>query len=69
MFPGWCRFGLAHRLECGDMSTRTLSADEFLEIERIPVRDAILMAEDGRLPDAKSLAALFVARKWLNDYP
>jgi len=43
-------------------------ADEFLQVERIPVRDAIRMAERGAIPDAKSLAALFVARPSLSDY-
>lgn len=40
--------------------------DEFLKVERIPVRQALRMAEDGRVPDAKSLAALFLARPHLS---
>jgi ADP-ribose pyrophosphatase len=36
-------------------------ADEFLQLERIPVKRAIQMAEEGQVPDAKSLAALFLA--------
>lgn len=36
--------------------------DEFLELERIPLDRAFQMAEQGQVPDAKSLAALFVAR-------
>ena len=36
--------------------------DEFLELERIPLDKAFQMAEQGQVPDAKSLAALFVAR-------
>jgi ADP-ribose pyrophosphatase len=40
-------------------------ADEFLEVERIPIRQALEMAEGGRVPDAKSLAALFLARQHL----
>ena len=36
-------------------------ADEFLQLERIPVQRALQMALDGQLPDAKTLAALFVA--------
>ncbi len=35
-------------------------ADEFLQLEKIPVRKAIEMAEHGEVPDAKSLAALFI---------
>ncbi|MBI5933631.1 MAG: NUDIX hydrolase [Chloroflexi bacterium] len=37
-------------------------ADEFLSLERIPVAEAFKMAEQGQMPDAKSLAALLLAR-------
>ena len=37
-------------------------ADEFLSLERIPVAEALNMAEQGKMPDAKSLAALLLAR-------
>ncbi len=37
-------------------------ADEFLSVEKIPVKQALEMAERGEVPDAKSLAALFLAR-------
>jgi ADP-ribose pyrophosphatase len=44
-------------------------ADEFLSVEHIPVAEAIRMAERGEMPDAKSLAALLLAKssleKWL----
>ena len=44
-------------------------ADEFLSVESVPVAKAIQMAERGEIPDAKSLAALFLAKpslqKWL----
>ena len=44
-------------------------ADEFLSVESVPVKEAIRMAERGEMPDAKSLAALFLAKssleKWL----
>jgi ADP-ribose pyrophosphatase len=39
--------------------------DEFLQVEKIPVGKAIEMAEQGELPDAKTLAALFLARRFL----
>jgi ADP-ribose pyrophosphatase len=43
--------------------------DEFLSVEAVPIAEAIRMAERGKLPDAKSLAALFLAKssleKWL----
>jgi ADP-ribose pyrophosphatase len=37
-------------------------ADEFLSVEKIPVKQALEMAEKGGIPDAKSLAALLLAR-------
>ena len=36
-------------------------ADEFLTVERIPLARALEMAKKGELPDAKSLAALYLA--------
>jgi ADP-ribose pyrophosphatase len=36
--------------------------DEFLEVEKIPLDRAFEMAEQGLVPDAKSLAALLMAR-------
>ena len=43
-------------------------ADEFLEVEKVPVRQAYQMAESGQVPDAKSLAALLLARPHLEKY-
>ncbi len=43
-------------------------ADEFLQLERIPLDKALKMAEQGQLLDAKSLAALFVARPHLTPH-
>lgn len=37
-------------------------ADEFLAVERIPLAEAFAMPARGLLPDAKSLAALYLAR-------
>lgn len=42
--------------------------DEFLEVVRVPVREAIHMAEGGQVIDAKSLAALLLARPALSAY-
>ena len=42
--------------------------DEFLQLEKIPLKKAILMAEQGEIPDAKSLAALLLARPHLEKY-
>ncbi len=43
-------------------------ADEFLKVERLTVRDAMVLAEKGQLQDAKSLAALLLARSSLHKY-
>lgn len=43
-------------------------ADEFLQVERIPLTLALRMAEEGQIPDAKSLAAFFLARAYLERY-
>jgi ADP-ribose pyrophosphatase len=54
-----------------ELSDNPLDADddEFLSVEAVPVAEAIKMAERGEIPDAKSLAALFIAKssleKWL----
>lgn len=42
--------------------------DEFLSVEKIPVKKAIEMAEKGKVPDAKSLAALFLAKSHLEKH-
>jgi len=50
-----------------DLSHNPLEADddEFLEVEKIPVGEAIQRANRGEIPDAKSLAALLLARTYL----
>ncbi len=37
-------------------------ADEFLDLVRLPLEEALRAAESGKIPDAKSLAALYLAR-------
>ena len=39
--------------------------DEFLQVEKIPLKKAIQMAERGDIPDAKSLAALLLVKPYL----
>lgn len=50
-----------------DLKHNPLEADddEFLEVEKIPIQEAFQMAERGKIPDAKSLAALFLAKPYL----
>jgi hypothetical protein len=38
-------------------------------VERLPIHDVLKMADRGLLPDAKSLAALFLARGLLRSHP
>ena len=40
-------------------------ADEFLTVERFPLKEALSMFESGEIQDAKSLAAILLARKHL----
>jgi ADP-ribose pyrophosphatase len=42
--------------------------DEFLSVEKIPVEQLYRMAETGRIQDSKSLAALLLARPYLEDW-
>jgi ADP-ribose pyrophosphatase len=53
-----------------DLSPNPLEADddEFLVVEKMPVKLALHMAERGEMPDAKSLAALFLAKPRLEKY-
>jgi ADP-ribose pyrophosphatase len=40
-------------------------ADEYLSVEKLSVAEAFQLAESGQLQDAKSLAALLLAKKYL----
>jgi ADP-ribose diphosphatase len=53
-----------------DLKENPLQADEdeFLQVEKIPLKKAMEMAERGELRDAKSLAALLLARSHLVKY-
>jgi ADP-ribose pyrophosphatase len=53
-----------------DLKHNPLEADddEFLEVEKIPVREAVHRAERGEIPDAKSLAALLLAKPFLEKH-
>lgn len=42
--------------------------DEFLHVEKIPLKRAIEMAEQGSIQDAKSLAALLLARPHVEEF-
>ena len=55
---------------CTDLHPNPLpaDADEFLQVQRIPAREAMEMALRGEILDAKSLAALLLARPGLSKY-
>ncbi len=42
--------------------------DEFLSVEKYPVKHAFEMAERGEMPDAKSLAALLMVKPYLEEF-
>ena len=42
--------------------------DEFLQVQSVPLTEALQMAQEGLLPDAKTLAALWLARSQLDQY-
>ena len=42
-------------------------ADEFLTVERFPLKEALVMFESGEIQDAKSLAAILLGRKHLEN--
>lgn len=67
--PGYSDEYMAVYLATG-LSESPLDADEdeFLSVEAVPILEAIRMAERGEIPDAKSLAALFLARPVLEKY-
>jgi len=44
-------------------------ADEILSVEYLPLARALKLAEEGQIPDAKTLAALFLARSRLKKRP
>lgn len=52
-----------------DLKHNPLEADddEFLSVKKLPINKAIQMAERGEMPDAKTLAALLLARPHLEN--
>ncbi|MCL4268359.1 MAG: NUDIX hydrolase [Anaerolineales bacterium] len=53
-----------------DLKHNPLEADddEFLSVEKLPIKEALALAERGEMPDAKSLAALLMARPYLKTH-
>jgi ADP-ribose pyrophosphatase len=65
--PGYCsevnHAFLARRLS---QSQLAMDEDEFIDIQIIPVEESYQMAREGNIKDAKSLAALLLARTILS---
>jgi len=53
-----------------DLKYNPLDADddEFLQVEKIPLKDVTAMFERGDVPDSKSLAAWLLAKPYLEQY-
>ncbi|HSG43090.1 MAG TPA: NUDIX hydrolase [Anaerolineales bacterium] len=51
-----------------DLKHNPLEADydEFLEVEKLTIKEAMNLVKNGKMPDAKSLAALLLAKSRLN---
>lgn len=64
--PGFCNERMtAYLVSDAVLDTRNVIEDEFLEIEQVPYEEGIAMALDGRLSDAKSIAALLAGARVL----
>jgi ADP-ribose pyrophosphatase len=61
--PGYCN-EINHAFIARELisSSLTQDEDEFLNINIVPIEQAYQMAQAGKIQDAKSLAALFLAR-------
>ena len=64
--PGFCdelqRVYLARGLSFGESHP---DEDEFLEVVKLPLSQAVDMAVDGRLQDSKTVAAILRAKLWM----
>jgi ADP-ribose pyrophosphatase len=69
LVPGYSTELMAAFLATG-LKENPLQADddEFLQVERVPLKEAMQMAERGEIQDAKSLAALFLGRSYMEKY-
>jgi ADP-ribose pyrophosphatase len=64
--PGFCNERMtAYLVSEAVLDTRHVIEDEFLEVEQVPLEEGIAMALDGRLSDAKSVAALLAGARVL----
>lgn len=70
--PGFCTERIhiyLARLPAGDVGETHPDADERVETVALPLAEALAMAADGRLQDAKTVTGLFLARARLDARP
>jgi ADP-ribose pyrophosphatase len=64
--PGYCNEAVTLFLATGlTPAVQNLDEDEVLEVRRLPFSEAISMAMDGRIQDAKTITALLFAARHL----
>lgn len=64
--PGFCNERMtAYLVSDAVLDERQIVEDEFLELVEVPLEEGIAMALDGRLSDAKSVAALLAGARVL----
>lgn len=66
--PGWCTENM-HAYLATDLTPSSLQADddEFISVVRVPLTDAMKLISEGQVQDAKSIAALLLALRVLQD--
>jgi len=65
--PGFCTEQL-HLLLANDLNkyNQKLDQDEFIEVKKIPLLEAVQMAASGEVVDAKTIIGLLVAERYIN---
>jgi ADP-ribose pyrophosphatase len=64
--PGFCTERMtAYLVQEAVLDQRQMVEDEFLEVLKVPYAEGIQMALDGRLSDAKSIATMLAAARFL----
>lgn len=66
--PGFCTEKIYLYLAGGlTLHTSNLDPDEFIEVQVIPLQDALQMVDRGDINDAKTITGLLIAQKMVND--
>lgn len=70
MTPGFCS-ELLHIYLARDLTScgQRLEYDEYLEVVKLPFKDALDMVFSGEINDGKTMIALLLARERLNPCP